>query len=1191
MTDFNIRVLLDPSNAVSGSNQVRGALSGTETQANAVGAALTRAFGAVAIGAAIASATREALSFNTGLAEIATLSDFTATELERLEQATLAQAAAFGSTPSTQTAAAYQIISAGITDTTDTIELLNQANQLAVAGLSEVDTTARVLSATLNVYSDAGLTAQQASDALFTAVQGGQTTINELSSGLGVITPIAEGAGVSFQELTSALSAVTAGGVPTAQALTSVRATLAAVIAPSDEALRTAEDLGIAFNVAAIEANGLEGFLRNVAEATEGNVETLQMLFPQVESLPAVLNLTGGQLDTFADILDRTNESTGATAEAFGIIAGTPAQQLNMLTSTLTTTFVSFANILLEAAVPALMALNAIVSVVSENIDLISVVIGVRLAQAAIPAAITGLTTLVASLTTLVASLTTSSVAVAGLGTVAVTTTGNLGILGTAATVAGGLAARAFALIGGPIGIAVIAIFGLINAIGNYRDTLETIESASENFNQTLMESEMFIDELTGRLNDFSGAAAALDDGLEIDGVDQVEEAAREVDGLTGSLLMLAEARRIDALDDINEQIETLQNEASGTIESLGDEFEGLSGGITATASLFVGLFGGEGAVAQGMNAAQQIVADTNSEIEELLALAADIENTTLDNFVSEVDEVNTSLTGGAEAAETAADFIQQLQNEVTALNQPTELAADQFRALVSAGLDPVQDAGTETAATINSLVAELNSIDAASRAAEDAADDLANTLQSQNSLIESLTGDIALFNFERGTERDLAEALTSVGLDLNDTMNSQVQIISGLFTERARLNAEEQTALELQEMLQDASNDLNSSLQEQLSMLELEAVQLNNINPSRQEQLNLLQQEQALRLIASGLTETQANAIVSENTALSEQVIMQNASNELLARRNELLQNIQTPSQACAQELAELNELFAEGVINPEMLSDGILNSGLALAVEDLENELFGVFGQGLQNQLELVQEQQNERLAIVQLAREQELLTETEFNNAITAINAQAAADRANAQIGSFGLILNSGQQTFSNLLNVAETFAGQQSGIFRGIFAATQAFALANAVVTGGQAIISGFATQPFFPAGLAAGALATAMVGSQIATIVGQSAAGFRDGTDFVTGAGSSISDGVLAMLSVGEGVVTAEANRANPGVVAALNDGAVFGEGGTGGGSPIMITMNISTPDVDSFNNSQRQITADLKRELELAEVA
>ena len=74
--------------------------------------------------------------------------------------------------------------------------------------------------------------------------------------------------------------------------------------------------------------------------------------------------------------------------------------------------------------------------------------------------------------------------------------------------------------------------------------------------------------------------------------------------------------------------------------------------------------------------------------------------------------------------------------------------------------------------------------------------------------------------------------------------------------------------------------------------------------------------------------------------------------------------------------------------------------------------------------------------------------------------------------------------------------------------------------------------------------------------------------FQRGSSFVEG--PSGTDRIPAFLTRGEGVVNAGANRRNPGVVEALNNGERVG-GGT------VLNFNISTPDADSFLRSREQI--------------
>ena len=74
--------------------------------------------------------------------------------------------------------------------------------------------------------------------------------------------------------------------------------------------------------------------------------------------------------------------------------------------------------------------------------------------------------------------------------------------------------------------------------------------------------------------------------------------------------------------------------------------------------------------------------------------------------------------------------------------------------------------------------------------------------------------------------------------------------------------------------------------------------------------------------------------------------------------------------------------------------------------------------------------------------------------------------------------------------------------------------------------------------------------------------------FQRGSSFVDG--PSGTDRIPAFLTRGEGVVNAGANRRNPGIVEALNNGERVG-GGT------VLNFNISTPDADSFLRSREQI--------------
>lgn len=289
-----------------------------------------------ALGSAIAAIkfgqiTNDALKFKASLDEVSTLVDTTVVSMRELEKAALGQAKAFNSTPLEQTKALYQIISAGASSAAKATEILTAANKLAVGGVTDIKTAADGLTSVLNAYGSKVESAAAVSDAMFTAMRAGKTTIAELSAALGQVAPLAAQMGVSFDELTAATAALTKGGISTSVAVTGLRAILAAVAKPADEARELAKALGLEFTATALEAKGLAGFLKDLEAKTGGNTAALAKLFGGVEALVPVMALMGQAGDDLTVILGQMAEKTGATDEAFQKIADGAGYQLNLL--------------------------------------------------------------------------------------------------------------------------------------------------------------------------------------------------------------------------------------------------------------------------------------------------------------------------------------------------------------------------------------------------------------------------------------------------------------------------------------------------------------------------------------------------------------------------------------------------------------------------------------------------------------------------------------------------------------------------------------------------------------------------------------------------------------------------------------------------------------------------------------------
>lgn len=320
-------------------------------------------FGLAKITDTLFAANTASREFGKGIAEVGTLMRDTS-GLQYYSDSVRQLAEDYGQAATVQTKALYSIVSAG-QEGAKAIDALNTANQLAIGGVTDVSTAADGLTSVLNAYAGKVKNAADVSDTLFVGVKNGKTTIAELSSNLGQVAGIASTVGVEFTELVSAISALTLGGVETSVATTQVRAALAGILKPTQEARDMAASLGIEFNVAALRSKGLAGFLEEVRTKTRGNEEALGRLFGSIEGVSAVMALTGTQAENFSKILDQQGQRAGATAAAYDQMAKTADQAFNRVTAAANDELIKLGTQMQTVLVPVALAL-------ADNMDLVA---------------------------------------------------------------------------------------------------------------------------------------------------------------------------------------------------------------------------------------------------------------------------------------------------------------------------------------------------------------------------------------------------------------------------------------------------------------------------------------------------------------------------------------------------------------------------------------------------------------------------------------------------------------------------------------------------------------------------------------------------------------------------------------------------------------------------------------------------
>lgn len=293
---------------------------------------VTRAFSA--LNSAVRESTRAFRDFARTTAEVNSILP----KNEKLLSSTTDQfrsfAALYATDSATQAKAFYNIVSAGVKGTEKQLRTLSVANDAATAGLVSIDESAKLLVSSVNAYSQSGLTATEASDALFVAVREGQTTFQELSNFLGNTTSIAASAGVGFEELAGSIAFITKAGIATDRAVIGIRQVLTSIIKPTKEAANEAKRLGIEFTTDAIRAKGFAGFLRDVAEKTKGSEKALAKLFGNVRALAPILAVVNGGFEEFVRIQKEVQNAAGATVEATAQIQKNADFQLSKLAKT-----------------------------------------------------------------------------------------------------------------------------------------------------------------------------------------------------------------------------------------------------------------------------------------------------------------------------------------------------------------------------------------------------------------------------------------------------------------------------------------------------------------------------------------------------------------------------------------------------------------------------------------------------------------------------------------------------------------------------------------------------------------------------------------------------------------------------------------------------------------------------------------
>lgn len=356
-------------------NELNNFSSGISKTMAATALEVTKALGEIGskVRGNLMDAANSAMDFQTSLAEVSTLG---VQDMGKIEESVKKVATTYGLDLVNNTKAAYQAISAGVSEMEAPL-ILEKSARAAIAGVSDLATSLTMGVGVANAFGIEYGNINKVFNEAFIAVKLGVTTFDELAGAVGRVAPTMKGLGIDSAELFAAMVGLTKAGIDTNEAVTGLKAALSAMMKPSQEASDLAYMLGIEMDAAALRSKGFSGVLEelktkviNVAATMEKRklqiwaeaealaaLETrtkeqnkelknlkkeyeelgttssdtayiLSVLLGSTEAANAIMALTGEQADDFSAALKEMGVNAKAVDDAFGLMAKNNATQI-----------------------------------------------------------------------------------------------------------------------------------------------------------------------------------------------------------------------------------------------------------------------------------------------------------------------------------------------------------------------------------------------------------------------------------------------------------------------------------------------------------------------------------------------------------------------------------------------------------------------------------------------------------------------------------------------------------------------------------------------------------------------------------------------------------------------------------------------------------------------------------------------
>jgi TP901 family phage tail tape measure protein len=296
----------------------------------------------------LALAAYSGIKYENTLLKIKNLTGNTAAVTQEYGKQILALSKTVGVGPQALGEAFYFVASSGF-KAEESMTVLTAAAKASASGLGDVQVTADVITSAMNAYGHSNLSASRAVDILMKTIEVGKAEPVALATSLGRIMPIAAKLGVPLGQVGGMIAGLTLTGNSAAEAVTALRGTMVALVAPAKMSIDQLKSMGMSYQdvTRSIKSEGLIATLQMLYEKTDGNMLSMRKLIPNVRALNGVMSLLGANYKRNVEITKEVINSNGKLDESFAYTQGTTIQKLKVAWASLQASFVEIGQALL----------------------------------------------------------------------------------------------------------------------------------------------------------------------------------------------------------------------------------------------------------------------------------------------------------------------------------------------------------------------------------------------------------------------------------------------------------------------------------------------------------------------------------------------------------------------------------------------------------------------------------------------------------------------------------------------------------------------------------------------------------------------------------------------------------------------------------------------------------------------------